>query len=65
MAITLVETFQPCLIKAGGKSNVCLDAGQRLKIETSPNGEELLDTEVPEGKRWAIDVDVQIRETDA
>jgi len=65
MSILLVETLQPCLIKAGGEGNLVLTVGQRLSIETSPNGEELLNTEVPEGKVWSVYISVQINETDA
>ena len=65
MTINLVETLQPCLIKAGGSGMVVLVAGKRLRIETSPNGEEILDEEVPEGKVWALSINVQINETDA
>ena len=65
MPIILIETLQPCLIKAGGEGNIIITAGQSLKIETSPMGEELLNSEVPEGKIWTINLDVQINETDA
>ena len=51
-------------IKAGHEA-VALTAGQSLKIETSPNGEDVLDIECPAGKAWSVQVDVTITETDA
>lgn len=40
-------------------------AGQSLKIETTPSGEEVLNTECPEGKVWSARIIVEITETDA
>jgi len=40
-------------------------AGQRLTIETSPSGTEVLDVTVPSGKAWTIEVRVTVQETDA
>jgi len=37
-------------------------AGKRLKIETSPGGEEILDEEVPAGKSWKIRIAVSVEE---
>lgn len=42
-----------------------LPAGSRLKIETSPNGEEVLGVVVPAGKHWSVGVVVSVVETDA
>lgn len=39
-------------------------AGQSLKIETSPNGEEILNIEVPVGKKWTVIISAFIREED-
>lgn len=41
-----------------------VNAGQTLKIETSPGGNEILDVTVPAGKQWSVIVNVDIRETD-
>ncbi len=42
-----------------------LVAGKKLKIETSPGGEEILNIDVPAGKNWNVSVTVSYSETDA
>ena len=49
----------------GDEKNISLTAGQRLVIETSPGGAEILDAVVPPGKVWTAGVGVQIEENDA
>ena len=51
-------------IKSGHEA-IAVTAGQSLKIETSPDGEEVLGIECPAGKAWSIQLDVTITETDA
>ena len=46
-----------------GTTEVVMAAGKRLKIETSPAGEEILNVLCATGKRWVVRVDVQIIET--
>lgn len=41
-----------------------MSAGQRLKIETLPNGEEVLDVVVPDGKHWSVGIVVSVTETE-
>lgn len=48
-----------------GEDNFVLPAGKTLKIETTPAGEEILQAEVPTGKKWAVSIIVNIVETDA
>lgn len=36
----------------------------KLKIETSPDGEEVLKVTVPAGKSWTVQLVVDITETD-
>ena len=48
-----------------GDDNFDLIAGQSLKIETSPNGEEVINAVCPAGKVWHVHVAVVIEETDA
>ena len=48
-----------------GHEAVAVADGQSLKIETSPDGEEVLNAECPAGKAWSVQVDVTITETDA
>ena len=40
-------------------------AGKSLKIETTPDGDEILLAEVPAGKSWSVTIIVDITETDA
>jgi len=48
-----------------GAEEFMASAGQRLTIETSPAGVEVLDAEVPRGKQWAVTVMVNVAENDA
>lgn len=47
-----------------GSEEFMATAGQGVKIETSPNGESILEETVPEGKVWACKVWVEITETE-
>ena len=49
---------------SNGTEDLILFAGDNLKIETSPVGEEILNITVPIGKSWAVSVTVSIAETD-
>jgi len=47
----------------GSTNGICIKAGKRLKIKTTgPEGEDILDVEVPEGKEWKVTVTVGIKE---
>lgn len=48
-----------------GTDDFIVPAGKSLKIETLPEGEEVLNVEVPEGKSWRVQVNLEITETDA
>lgn len=48
-----------------GSDTITVTAGQTLKIETTPGGQEVLLEEVPEGKLWSAKINVEIVETDA
>ena len=61
MAITLEDGWLKHVKKAGSDSFE-LVAGQTLKIETSPDGEEILVAVVPAGTRWIVSVIVDIQE---
>ena len=43
---------------------VSVTAGQSLKVETAPDGVDMLDAECPAGKVWVATVTVSIKETD-
>ena len=64
MTIVLEDTIVPHATKYGSEEFEVL-AGKTLKIETSPTGEQHLNVSVPAGKKWAVEVTVQIVETDA
>lgn len=49
---------------AGSLRNIKIDSGQTLKFETSPGGVELLNVEVPAGKRWVATIQVNVQEFD-
>ena len=49
----------------GEEDRLVIVAGQRLRIETSPGGAEVLDATVPAGKQWTVTMGVEIDETDA
>jgi organic hydroperoxide reductase OsmC/OhrA len=44
---------------------VSMVAGQEIKLETSPDGEELLAITCPEGKVWRVSVRVDLAIDDA
>lgn len=60
----LDEQVYPHSIKRGFES-VMIEAGKALKVETSPNGEEILEVVCPPGKKWLARLEVTIKETDA
>ena len=60
----ILESRVATVIKKGHEV-VNLSAGKSIKIETSPQGDELLNAMVPSGKEWAVSVWVTIHETDA
>jgi hypothetical protein len=65
MSIVLEESAIPAQIRYLGGGTFSASAGQSLRIETSPSGEEVLSAEVPAGKSWAVTVQLNIVETDA
>jgi len=61
MAITLTELDQPArFVYYGDADNVPITAGQSLKIETTPRGEEVLDWECPAGQTWSARIIVEL-----
>ena len=65
MAIELSNQNYDVTKKRSGQDAFDMTAGKSLKIETSPAGEELLNVEVPVGKKWSVSIGVQISESDA
>jgi len=48
-----------------GNGDFDITAGTHLKIETSPDGKEVMNVVVPEGKKWRVQINLEITETDA
>ena len=64
MAIVLLDEIVNRCDKIGD-DDFDLAAGQSLKVETSPKGEDVLNATVPSGKAWHVHVAVTIQEVDA
>lgn len=55
----------PAKSNYSGSGTVEATAGQHFKIETTPDGVEVLDAVVPEGKLWKVNkIDISIEEID-
>lgn len=61
----LDKVDRPAKIILIGKGVYNIAAEKTLKIETSPDGEEILNEEVPQGKKWSVRLTINIDETDA
>ena len=57
--------FRPENTLITGQEIIDIPAGKTLKIETSPQGEDILNITVPEGKKWVATINISIVETDA
>ncbi len=53
------------VMKSGLEEGTPLTVGQSIKVETAPNGVEILNAECPVGKAWSVRIIVEITETDA
>lgn len=51
-------------IQKAASETFAVVAGQKLIIETSPGGAEILDIECPAGKKWSVSAVVDVTETD-
>ena len=56
----LTDMSVPARVVSGGRGEFEMVAGKTLKIETSPQGLNILNEQVPEGERWRVVVNVQI-----
>jgi len=59
----LVDRSQPAKNLLTGRHKITIPAGKSLKIETSPDGEDILNAEVPTGKTWDVILIIEIVET--
>lgn len=60
----IARLARPATADRSYQGAVSMAAGQEFKIETSPDGEELLVITVPAGKVWLVAVRVDIDEAD-
>ena len=65
MAIVLGDHIHTAKVVKSGHDIMEMVAGQSVKVETSPEGAELLNAECPAGKAWSVRVIVEITEIDA
>ncbi len=63
MALVLLEKTEHC--RKSGCVTVDIAAGKTLKVETSPQGTEILTAVVPAGKVWTCTILVYIEERSA
>lgn len=59
----LVDTSQPAKTLRTGRETVVIPGGKNLKIETTPDGQEILNVAIPEGKTWTVQFNIEIFET--
>ena len=63
----LIIQTSPALLETknySGSGTYDVSAGKTLKVETGPQGDEILSITVPEGKKWRANVTISIVETD-
>ena len=60
-----LNTFStPAKVQLAGQGSYAVVAGQTLKIETSPQGEDILEASPPAGKKWTVSIKVNVEESD-
>ena len=59
----LNKSIQPAKTVLSGSEILTIPAGKDFKIETSPDGEEILNETVPTGKSWLVRITVDISES--
>lgn len=60
----ITKEIEAFVRKYGEETDLVIPAGQRIRIETSPGGAEVLDETVPAGKQWTATISVSIDEVD-
>lgn len=58
----LENTSQQAKIQYTGRETVVIPGGKNLKIETAPDGKEILNAPVPVGKTWTVHFSIEIVE---
>lgn len=62
---SIAHMARPTTVNDCYQGYVVLTAGQAFKVETSPDGEELLEITCPVGKVWVLSVRVEYKEENA
>ena len=52
------------IVKSGG-GTFEVSSGKSIKIETSPGGVTYLNEVVPSGKKWTVNISIQVKVEDA
>lgn len=63
MALEIVDTSQSATTRKTIRGIEQVAAGKTLKIETSPDGIDILELTVPAGKSWEVHFSIEIVET--
>ena len=63
MTLTLDEVEHVAQVIKTGAGVYELEAGTRLRILTRPDGIEIMDSRVPDGKKWKVLLSIHIEET--
>lgn len=58
----LNDISQVAITRLQGTEIISVPAGKTIKIETSPQGVEVLNATVPAGKTWQVEFYVRIKE---
>ena len=64
MAFDLIPDHVEAKSRFQSSGNVVLAAGQSIRIESTPGGQEFLDWTAPPGKVWTIDIGITVHEED-
>jgi hypothetical protein len=64
MAFELIPDHVEAKSRYQSSGNINMVAGQTIKVETSPGGEEFISWTVPVGKTWVIDMGITVHEED-
>jgi len=65
MELAVIDAPAPPFTRYFGAQTIDLVRGQGVKIKLTGPATDLLDVDVPAGKKWTISMSVQITETDA
>jgi len=63
--MNLARAERVASVSLSGNDRVSISHGQVLKIETSPNGIDVLEDGPPEGKVWHMTISIKLTEVDA